>query len=327
MSESPQTPNITQNLTASLKVTPPTTPPKTTGFDNFLNFAVGGASGMASTIIIQPVDMVKVRIQVASETMGKGAKVGPFHVIKDMLSNGKGVRQFYKGLDSALIRQVTYTTTRMGVYKNLFTNYQKKNGEVPFAMKSLFGLTAGFMGSLVGNPADLILIRLQSDATLPEAQRRNYRNFNDAFGRIIREEGVATLWKGATPTVIRAMALNFGMLGPFDEFKERLNKFYGTKDTLQTRLMASAMAGFLCSFMSLPFDNAKTKMQRMAKGPDGQFPYKNIFDAMGKTIKNEGFSKLWVSFPTFYARIAPHAMLTLLFQDLAWDRIRALRQK
>lgn len=305
----------------------PAQPAPQSGFDQFLNFAVGGASGMTSTVIIQPIDMIKVRIQVASEQMGKGAKVGPFTVIKDMLASGQGIRQFYKGLDSALIRQITYTTTRMGVYKNLFGNYQKKHGDVPFMVKSAFGLTAGFIGSLVGNPADLILIRLQSDGTLPEAQRRNYRNFGDAFSRIIKEEGVMTLWKGATPTVIRAMALNLGMLGPFDEFKERLNKYYGTKDTLQTRLMASAMAGFLCSFMSLPFDNAKTKMQRMAKGPDGKYPYNNIFDAMGKTVKNEGFAKLWVGFPTFYARIAPHAMLTLLFQDLAWDNIRAMRKK
>ena len=302
-------------------------PAKTSILDNFLNFAVGGASGMTATCIIQPIDMIKVRIQVASEQMGKGAKVGPFTVVKDMLASGQGIRQFYKGLDSALIRQITYTTTRMGVYKNLFGNYQKKHGEVPFAIKSTFGLTAGFIGSLVGNPADLILIRLQSDSTLPEAQRRNYRNFSDAFGRIIKEEGIVTLWKGATPTVIRAMALNLGMLGPFDEFKERLNNYFGTKDKLQTRLMASAMAGFLCSFMSLPFDNAKTKMQRMVKAADGKYAYKNIFDAMGKTIKNEGFAKLWVGFPTYYTRIAPHAMLTLMFQDLAWDRIKSLRRK
>lgn len=48
------------------------------------------------------------------------------------------------------------------------------------------------------------------------------------------------------------------MLGPFDEFKEWINKFWGTKDEISTRLLASAMAGFLSSFFSLPFDNAKT---------------------------------------------------------------------
>ena len=47
---------------------------------------------------------------------------------------------------------------------------------------------------------------------------------------------------------------------------------------------ASAVAGFLASFFSLPFDNAKTKMQKMKKGADGKFPYANIFDAMGKVF-------------------------------------------
>lgn len=46
--------------------------------------------------------------------------------------------------------------------------------------------------------------------------------------RIIKDEGVASLWKGSTPTVVRAVVLNLGMLAPFDETKERLIKFYGT---------------------------------------------------------------------------------------------------
>ena len=74
------------------------------------------------------------------------------------------------------------------------------------------------------------------------------------------------------------------MLGPFDEVKERLNVYTGTKDKQSTRLAASAIAGLLASLCSLPFDNAKTKMQKMIKNPDGSFPYKNIFDTMFKAI-------------------------------------------
>jgi len=68
------------------------------------------------------------------------------------------------------------------------------------------------------------------------------------------------LWRGCSPTVVRAMVLNFCMLAPYDEIKERLNHYFGTKDTKQTRLLSSALAGFLSSFGSLPFDNAKTKI-------------------------------------------------------------------
>lgn len=75
---------------------------------------------------------------------------------------------------------------------------------------------AGFIGSLVGNPADLALVRMQADARLPPAERRNYKNVFDAFGRIVKDEGFFSLWRGATPTVIRAVVLNLAMLSSYD---------------------------------------------------------------------------------------------------------------
>lgn len=85
-----------------------------------------------------------------------------------------------------------------------------------FFPRAIASLTAGGIGSVIGNPADLSLIRIQSDNTLPEAQRRNYKGVFDAFSRTVKEEGVMTLWRGCLPTVYRAMALNLGMLGPYD---------------------------------------------------------------------------------------------------------------
>ena len=61
---------------------------------------------------------------------------------------------------------------------------------------------------------------------MPKDKRRNYKNFLDAFRRIVKDEGITTLWRGSGPTVVRAMVLNFGMLAPFDEVKERLRDYY-----------------------------------------------------------------------------------------------------
>jgi solute carrier family 25 oxoglutarate transporter 11 len=78
---------------------------------------------------------------------------------------------------------------------------------------------AGFFGALLANPADLALIRMQADSQLPIAERRNYKNVFDAFSRISKEEGVSGLWRGATPTVIRAVVLNLAMLSSYDHAK------------------------------------------------------------------------------------------------------------
>lgn len=94
-------------------------------------------------------------------------------------------------------------------------------------IKSGYALQAGFIGSLVGNPADLALIRMQADLTMPKAERRNYGNVLNAFYRIVKEEGVTALWRGSTPTIIRALVINLAMLAPYDEVKLRMNQWRG----------------------------------------------------------------------------------------------------
>lgn len=102
---------------------------------------------------------------------------------------------------------------------------------------------------------------MQSDATLPAEKRRNYKHFFDALSRITREEGVLSCWKGATPTVVRAMSLNLGMLVSYDESKERLSKYLGKSPNL-VWFLSSFISGTIAAAMSLPFDNVKTKLQK-----------------------------------------------------------------
>jgi len=59
----------------------------------------------------------------------------------------------------------------------------------------------------------------------PEAERRNYKNVFDALTRIIKEEGVTSLWRGCVPTIFRAGLMNMGMVAPYEEVKERIDKY------------------------------------------------------------------------------------------------------
>ena len=52
---------------------------------------------------------------------------------------------------------------------------------IPLYQKAGAGLAAGGLGALVGSPADLSLIRMQSDATLPPEKRRNYTGKPDCL--------------------------------------------------------------------------------------------------------------------------------------------------
>lgn len=192
-------------------------------------FIVGGLSGSFATSIIQPIDMVKTSIQIQNE---KG-KVVVSDIVRGIYRE-EGMRGFYRGLDSAILRQLMYGTARLGLYRQMYNTRVKENGDkgVSFGQKAYCSLLAGFVASLIGNPADLSLVRMQNDISLPKDQRRNYRHVADAFQTIVREEGTLALWKGSSPTIARAMSMNFGMMVSFDTARERLNVYKGSKDTV-----------------------------------------------------------------------------------------------
>ena len=53
----------------------------------------------------------------------------------------------------------------------------------------------------------------------------------------------------------------------------------------------------------------------MKPDAEGNVPYKNIFDAMGKEVKNNGVAGLWAGLPTYCVRIAPHVMITFMISE------------
>ncbi|KAH7157643.1 mitochondrial carrier domain-containing protein [Dactylonectria estremocensis] len=282
-----------------------------------LPFINGGISGMVATSVIQPVDMIKVRIQLAGEGSATGPKPTAMSVTRQIISSGKAL-DLYTGLSAGLLRQAVYTTARLGIFdtlmKNLSVKAKDQGRQVGFSERATAGLTAGGLAAMVGNPADLALIRMQSDGLKPLAERKNYKSVIDALSSIAKNEGVAALWSGAAPTVVRAMALNFGQLAFFSEAKAQLKANTELSTQAQT-LSASAIAGFFASFFSLPFDFVKTRLQKQQKGPDGKVPYRGMIDCFGKVAKQEGIFRFYRGFGTYYVRIAPHAMVTLIVAD------------
>lgn len=275
-------------------------------------FVTGSLSGMLATCCIQPVDMVKVRIQLGA---AEGGSTSPVVIATNMLKQ-EGLGGFYKGLSAGLTRQVVYTGARLGLY-DIFTEKAKgADGSLPFWKVTGCALSAGGIAAVMGNPADLALVRMQADSMAPEAQRRNYKGVGHALTSIARDEGAAGLFKGALPTATRAMALNFGMLGFNSLAKDWLAQAGVEKGSTVQTFGASAIAGFFAAFFSLPFDYVKTQVQKAKPDPvTGKMPFSGPIDCAMQQVKIGGITRLWTGFPTYYVRIAPHAMITLIAQD------------
>lgn len=81
----------------------------------------------------------------------------------------QGVFALYNGLSASLMRQLTYSTTRFGIYE---VGKQAMGDASGFGPKVLLAAGAGCVGGFVGTPADMVNVRMQNDVKLPPEQRR-----------------------------------------------------------------------------------------------------------------------------------------------------------
>lgn len=214
---------------------------------------------MGATVFVQPLDLIKTRLQISGQGGSAKEFTGTFDAITKIVRR-EGIRSLYKGLSAGLLRQATYTTTRLGTYTFLNESYKEKTGKVPNLLVSMgLGVCAGITGSFVGNPAEISLIRMTADGRLPLDQRRNYTSVINAVARIVREEGVATLWRGCIPTMGRAAVVNAAQLSSYSQAKQMLVKSGYFKEGIFMHFTASMISGFVTTVASMPVDIAKTR--------------------------------------------------------------------
>merc|ERR1719210_397031 len=79
-------------------------------------------------------------------------------IASNMMKN-EGFASFYTGLSAGLTRQVIYTGARLGLFDK-FTGMVKEPGKsLTFVQNAGCALSAGGLAAIIGNPADLALIR------------------------------------------------------------------------------------------------------------------------------------------------------------------------
>eukprot|EP00116_Pleurobrachia_bachei_P002601 sb/3462863/ len=279
-----------------------------------VKFAFGGIAGMGATVFVQPLDLLKNRMQLSGEGGAARAHRTVFHAAISVVKS-EGVPGLYRGLSAGLARQLLYTTTRVGIYTSLFDSFSGEDGSPPgFFTKAGCALTAGAIGSFVGTPAEISLIRMTADGGLPPEKRRNYKGVLNAFSRIAKEEGIGTLWRGCGPTVGRAIVVNIAQLVTYSSAKERLLGSGYFKDNIFCHFTSSMISGLATTIASMPVDICKTRIQNM-KVVNGVPEYKGAVDVFLKIVRNEGFFSLWKGFTPYYARIGPHTVLMFIFLE------------
>lgn len=295
-------------------------------------FAEGGLASMIAGFATHPLDLIKVRMQLQGEVVASPAlafaldgrhsasvnvsvpRPGPFGVGLNV-ARSEGVQALYSGVSATLLRQALYSSTRMGLYEYLKHQWRDETqggSGLPLYKKVTAALVAGASGAVVGNPADLAMVRMQADGRLPIPDRRNYTGVGNALFRMVRQDGVLSLWTGSAPTVTRAMLVTAAQLATYDQIKDAVTENHLVPEGLATQVVASCGAGVLASVASNPIDVVKTRVMNMKVAPGEAAPYRGALDCAVKTVRAEGPMALYKGFVPTVTRQGPFAIVLFL---------------
>jgi len=166
----------------------------------------GAGTGCFSACVLTPVELVKCRLQVqgagGGALAGTVAYAGPIDCVARIVRE-EGLRGLWRGNASCLAREIPGNFAWFGAYETVLRGIQvskgyEKKADVPVAYSALAGSFAGVAYWGVPFPADTVKTKQQTDP------RFAGRAFADVFRAVLREEGVAGLYKGAGITCGRA---------------------------------------------------------------------------------------------------------------------------
>lgn len=155
----------------------------------------GACAGGSQVVFTNPLEIVKIRLQVAGE-IASGTKVRAWAVVKEL-----GLFGLYKGAKACLLRDVPFSAIYFPAYAHTKAKFADENGYNSPITLLVAGAIAGIPAASLVTPADVIKTRLQ---VVARAGQTTYSGVLDATRKILAEEGFRAFWKGAVARVFRS---------------------------------------------------------------------------------------------------------------------------
>ncbi|XP_069496164.1 kidney mitochondrial carrier protein 1 isoform X2 [Ambystoma mexicanum] len=180
-----------------------------------LNVCCGILSGVFSSCIANPTDVLKIRMQ-AQGSLIQGSMVGNFIDIYQQ----EGTRGLWKGVSLTAQRAAIVVGVELPVY-DLTKKHLIMSGFMGDTVYTHFlsSLVCGFAGALASNPVDVVRTRMMNQRVLRNASSPCYRGTLDCFLQTWRTEGFLALYKGFWPNWLRLGPWNIIFFLTYEQLK------------------------------------------------------------------------------------------------------------
>ncbi|XP_057805441.1 mitochondrial succinate-fumarate transporter 1 [Salvia miltiorrhiza] len=268
----------------------------------YMKAVSGSFGGVVEASCLQPIDVIKTRLQLDRTGSYKGIANCGTTIIRN-----EGVRALWKGLTPFSTHLTLKYALRMGSNAYLQSAFKdSQTGELSHHGRLFSGFGAGVLEALaIVTPFEVVKIRLQQQRGLsPELFK--YKGPVHCARMIVREEGLFGLWAGAAPTVMRNGTNQAAMFSAKNAFDGLLwSKHEGDGKVLLPwqSMISGFLAGTAGPVCTGPFDVVKTRL--MAQSKSSGLKYRGMFHAITTIYAEEGILALWKGLLPRLMRIPP----------------------
>jgi len=269
----------------------------------------GGVAGAVSRSAVAPIDRVKILMQTQHILLKETKYTGVMQTWRKIIKE-EGFLKLWKGNITNVARVIPYSATQFASYdffKHWITPTNKKQSTVE---RLSAGALAAITATSITHPLDVIRLRL---AVSPDL-----KGFGDGFRHIVSENGLRSLYKGYTPTIISLapfIAINFAT---FDTLKTWA---YPDRKQQSTPVILGlgALAGIFAQTCCYPLDTVRRRMQLKGKN------YASTLDAMKTIYIKEGFKGYYHGMVANATKILPNNALRFAVFELLKDHFGVQR--
>jgi solute carrier family 25 (mitochondrial oxoglutarate transporter), member 11 len=155
------------------------------------------------------------------------------------------------------------------------------------------GGTAATLASVVIHPIDLAKVRMQLYGQLNPG--KPIPSFPNVIQTIVKNQGVLAVYKGVDAAIGRQMVYGTARIGLHRTFSDKLVEWNdGNPISFFQKTLSGMASGSVAVCIGTPFDIALVRLQSdgMAE-PKDRRNYKNVFDALIRTTREEGITALY----------------------------------
>lgn len=280
----------------------------------------GLSGGIISTVILHPLDVIKIRFAVNDGRMNTIPKYNGIINAFKTIHRQEGFRGLYKGVMPNIIGAGASWGLYFFFYNAIKLNLQKGNINTKLSAGThLFAASqAGFVTLLITNPIWIVKTRLclQYDSTYPA----KYSGTVDCLVKIYQADGLKGYYKGLLPGIVGVShgAVQFMVYEELKKINAQINnQSVSTQLGTAEYLTFAATSKLIAAALTYPYQVIRARLQNQ------YHVYNGSLECIKMTWNYEGWRGFYKGLGTNLVRVTPATMITFLtYENVSYLLLR-----